>query len=82
MANAHAAKVTREGEIRTGRSGSPPASRMSKVSVSAIDLPAARFRPKSSFRLVNVSVASRTDTAGRTPLAASRKPDVPGCTVR
>ena len=43
---AQAAKDTSECEIRTGRSGAPPGSMMSKVSVSVVDLPGGEVRPE------------------------------------
>src|SRR6478672_8316525 len=82
VANAHAPKVTRDGDRRTGRPGSPPASRMSNDRVSFRVLPAATFVPKSSLRLVYVSVTRWTATVGVPEPPLSTNPDVPGWTVR
>jgi hypothetical protein len=82
VAKAHAANVVSDGEIRTARSGAPPGSFRSNVSVRLVDLPAARLNPKSSRRLVYVRVFFATVTRGLAEPPFSLNPDVPGRTVR
>ena len=57
--------------MRRARSGAPPGSVMSYVSVSVVDLPAARLAPKSSFRLTYVPVFELTETFGLPDVAVS-----------
>ena len=55
---------------------------MSNVRSSVVDLPAARFAPKSTLRFVYVAVVELTETFGFPGPPVILNPDVPGSTVR